>query len=423
MNSVLIVDDNIQNCYLLESILKGSGYKVIIARNGLEAFDLAKFDPPDVIVSDILMPVMDGFELCRRCKEDEVIYSIPFIFYTATYTEPKDEKFALSLGADRFVIKPQKPEILEKIILETLEKSVNREKIYPSIKNNEESDYLRQYNEVLFNKLEKKVSQLENEIFNRTLAEKKISQLNNELESRVRERTMQLENAMQELESFSYSISHDLKSPLRHISSFALMLKEVLNESLDENGKHYLDVIIESSSKMKKLIEDLLYFSRIGQREMIKQFVDLNRLVASVLNDSEMERQGRNISFNVSTLPVVKADSSMLRIVYTNMISNAVKFTSKKEQAVINIGFGEDDQDYILFVQDNGVGFDMKYSSKLFGVFRRLHNESDYEGTGIGLAIVRQIIKKHGGKTWAEGEPERGAIFYFNLSKNGEVNA
>jgi light-regulated signal transduction histidine kinase (bacteriophytochrome) len=199
------------------------------------------------------------------------------------------------------------------------------------------------------------------------------------------------------------------------------MLEELVGESLDEDGRRYLDVILESSFKMKKLIEDLLYFSKIGRSEMVKQFVDLNRLVPGILNEIEKEKHGRDISFNVSTLPAVKADSSMLRIVYTNLILNAVKFTSKREQAVINIGFGEDEQDYILFVQDNGTGFDMNYSSKLFGVFRRLHSETDYEGTGIGLAIVRQIIKKHGGKTWAEGKPERGAIFYFNLPKNGGV--
>jgi len=153
---------------------------------------------------------------------------------------------------------------------------------------------------------------------------------------------------------------------------------------------------------------------------MIKQKVDLNLLVTSVLKDFEVEKQGRDISFNILPLPEVRADSSMIRMVYVNLISNAIKYTSKKEHALIKAGFGEDKKEYILYIQDNGVGFEMEYVSRLFKVFRRLHSEKDYKGTGIGLAIVRQIVKRHGGKTWAEGEPDKGAIFYFTIPKNEE---
>ncbi len=422
MNRALIVDDNAENLYLLESILRGSGFEVLCSKNGSEALELAKREMPDIIISDILMPVMDGFEFCRKCKEDYLLKQIPFIFYTATYTEPKDEEFALSLGADRFIIKPQKPDMLEKVIRETLEESRQDGSSLSYKPLGEEAEFLRLHNEVLFSKLEHKVAQLENEITNRKLAEKKITKLNNELEARVKERTLQLENALQELESFSYSVSHDLKTPLRHISSFAEMLKNEYNNSLDIKGSHYLDAIVESSEKMKHLIDDLLYFSRMSHSELVKKKIDLNLLVEDVLKGFEIEKQGRDINFTVLSLPEVSADSSMIRIVFQNLISNAIKFTSKTDHAIIKIGVGEDSNDYIMFIQDNGAGFDMAYSSKLFGVFRRLHSGKDYEGTGIGLAIVRQIIKRHGGKTWAEGEPDKGAVFYFTLPKNEVEN-
>ncbi len=417
MNKTLIVDDNLQNRYLLESILKGSGYRVISAKNGMEALELITKELPDIIISDILMPVMDGFELCRKCKEDERLKQIPFLFYTATYTEPKDEQFALSLGADKFIIKPQKPEILEKMIRETLEEYMRGDQTLPSKPLGEEAEFLRQYNEVLFSKLEKKVFQLENEVNSRKLAEKKITQLNSDLEHRVRDRTIQLENALQELESLSYSVSHDLKTPLRHINSFALLLKSDFEKVLNEKGEHYLDVIIESSVKMTNMIDDLLYYSSLGQKELIKQKINLNLLVENVIQDFEFEKKGRDIVFNLTPLPEVRADSSMLRIIYTNLISNAVKYTLNVEHAVITAGYGEDKENYILFIKDNGVGFEMSHAAKLFGVFQRLHNEKDYEGTGVGLAIVRQIVKRHGGKIWAESQSGKGAIFNFTIPK------
>lgn len=415
MNKTLIVDDNFQNLYLLESILKGTGYSVITARNGSEALDLAKKEKPDIIISDILMPVMDGFEFCRKCREDESLKVIPFIFYTATYTEPRDEEFALSLGADRFIIKPQKPEILARIIHEVLEEYSREGRINHEKPLGEEAEILRQYNAVLFNKLEKKVIQLETEILNRRLAEKEVRKLNDKLEIMVRERTSKLEDALLELESFSYSVSHDLKTPLRHINSFAMTLKGKIEKSLDEKELHYLDVIIESSEKMSRLIDDLLFFSRMGRSDMIKQKIDLNRLLAGILADLDVDVKERNIIFKVSDLPVIIADSSMLRIVFMNLITNAVKFTSKKDEALIEIGFSEDEGYYNFFVKDNGAGFNMNYAEKLFGVFKRLHSEKDYEGTGIGLATVRQIIKRHGGNTWAKGETDRGAVFYFSI--------
>lgn len=249
-------------------------------------------------------------------------------------------------------------------------------------------------------------------------AQEQISRLNADLERRVRERTSQLEAANEELEAFSYSVSHDLRAPLRHIDGFSDLLAKHLKDGLDDKAKRFLKTISESAKRMGMLIDDLLVFSRMGRADMRQATVDLEQAVRETIQSSQHECEGRNIVWKNGRLPKVKADPPMLRQVLANLIGNAVKYTRPRDPAEIAIGCTEESgQEVVIFVRDNGVGFDMKYAEKLFGVFQRLHRAEDFEGTGIGLANVRRIILRHGGKTWAESKVGEGATFYFTLPK------
>jgi signal transduction histidine kinase/uncharacterized membrane protein affecting hemolysin expression len=251
--------------------------------------------------------------------------------------------------------------------------------------------------------MQARLEQMEAEIFRSTQAVKSANQ--------------QLHAANAELEAFSYSVSHDLRAPLRHIDGFANLLQKQSGAVLDAQGQRYLATISGAARQMGRLIDDLLSFSRMGRAHMQLGTVDQDSLVAAVIQDGHFSTPGQPIDWQVAPLPRVQADQAMLRQVWANLISNAVKYSGKVAQPRIEIGAqaSPDSPEHVFFVRDNGAGFDMRYRDKLFGVFQRLHAAAEFEGTGIGLANVRRIISRHGGRTWAEGEPGRGATFYFSL--------
>ncbi|HMC28397.1 MAG TPA: ATP-binding protein, partial [Verrucomicrobiae bacterium] len=238
-------------------------------------------------------------------------------------------------------------------------------------------------------------------------------------EQRCRQRTAELDAALRELDAFSYSVSHDLRAPLRHIDGFVEMLQQRLGQSLDASSKEYLGIISAAAKQMGTLIDALLSFSRSSRAPIFNSQVALDKLVQSVVRDLRFEWEGRQVEWIIESLPTVEGDPTLLRQVLLNLIGNALKFSRKREKPRIEVSASDQGSEWMIQVRDNGAGFDMQYAGKLFGVFQRLHPATDFEGIGIGLANVRRIVQRHGGRTWAEGSPGAGATFYFSLPRAG----
>jgi PAS domain S-box-containing protein len=245
------------------------------------------------------------------------------------------------------------------------------------------------------------------------ITERRLAQA--ELERRVNERTAELAEANRELESFTYSVSHDLRAPLRHVHGYAEILRDDYAQTLPEDAQAVVKRIVIGTENMSRLVDDLLRLARIGRQELALRPTNLNLLVQEVLDELKSETAQRNIDWKIQTLPEVSADPGLMKIVFTNLISNAVKYSRNRDRAVIEIGSRDEAGAPVFFIRDNGVGFNMKYADKLFGVFQRLHKQEQFEGTGVGLAIVDRIIRKHRGRIWAESEPDKGSTFYFTL--------
>ncbi|WP_161622746.1 sensor histidine kinase, partial [Cesiribacter andamanensis] len=389
---ILLVDDREENLLALETILRCENYQFVKARSGRQALKCL-LDDQDfyLIIMDVVMPDMDGFETAELIYNREKLKNIPIIFLTAMDIEENIYK-GYESGAIDYIGKPVIPAILRAKVRAFVELSQKNKRLLA------QEEKLRTINK-----------NLEREIHERKLSEEKIKALNKDLEERLAE--------LQSLDAFAGSVSHDLMSPLNNISGLTRILANQYSQQLDEGGKKMVGLIQESSQKMSKLVKNLLLFSRQANAELIKDELDMNDMVGGVLREIESYRSVEGISIRVQELPKALCDGNMVKQLWINFITNAIKYSQKMEQPSIEIGSFQEDQTAVYFVRDNGVGFDMKDYDKLFGPFKRLHNASDYEGTGIGLTIVKRIIERHGGKVWAESTPGKGATFYFTLEK------
>jgi signal transduction histidine kinase len=399
---ILIVDDTPDSLKILSRMLKERGYRVRPATSGRHALKSTAARRPDLILLDVKMPEMDGYEVCRRLKSDQHSRHVPVIFISALgETAKKVEGF--EAGGVDYITKPfETEEVLARVDIH-LQLHELTERMKQKVL--EQNDELTRTNQ-----------QLRQEIEERRRAEQELKKHHEHLEELVRGRTAQLEAANKEMHAFTYTVSHDLRAPLRHIDGFIGLLQNKTGTVFDEQGRHYMTAISEAAQKMGLLIDDLLSFSRMGRHTPSFKKVALEELVHDILRQFEPDTAGRKIEWRIGDLPVVNGDEAMLRVVLINLISNALKFTRPRQEAKIEIGsLPEKISEVVIFVRDNGVGFDMAYAGKLFGVFQRLHRVEEFEGTGIGLANVRRIIARHGGRVWAESKTDQGATFYFTL--------
>lgn len=364
---ILIVDDRPENLITLRKVLQDLDVELVEATNGNDALKETLYHEFALALLDIQMPGMDGYELASILREEDKTANLPFIFISAVYTDNLNVFKGYEKGAFSFITKPFQPEIL-----------INKVKFF-------------------IEKHQQEIALIE---------------LNKDL----KRKNQDLESMNKELESFSYSVSHDLRSPLRSINGYAAILKEEHEEDLKEDAKRLLNNITRSALKMSDLIDSLLTLSRLGRKERNIRRFDTKILVERVLKELAVEKENKNIDLRVKELPQMKGDPELLKQVYVNLISNAIKYSSKEENPVVEIGAKGEGDDTVYYVKDNGAGFNMEYKEKLFGVFQRLHGTKEFEGIGIGLAIVKRIINSHGGKVWAEGKVNEGATFYFTLN-------
>jgi len=380
--TLLLIDDKAANIFALEQLLEKQDRVFLKAANGKEGLKIALNQDVDLIILDVQMPEMDGFEVAKILKSNKRTTDIPIIFASAEKKGRNAVIQGFDEGAVDYLAKPLDPELTKAKVSVLLKIQWQKREL-----------------------IEKNIS-LEK-------ADAKIKQLNSDLKKNLE----QLELANKELESFSYSVSHDLRAPIRSLIGYSKILEEELARKVSDEAKQALTFIQENSGKMNKMIDDLLEFSKLGKKEIRKSEINMSALVQKVVADMyNLLPHHAHIAVH-EVLPAT-ADYALLTHVWVNLISNAIKYSSKNTSSKVELGSHREENEMIYYVKDNGAGFDMKYSSKLFGVFQRLHKASEFEGTGVGLAIVQRIVSRHGGRIWAEAKVNEGATFYFSLPHN-----
>lgn len=565
MAKILVIDDRPVNREFLVTLLSYAGHQVLEAGEGAEGLAAVRANRPDLVITDILMPTMDGVEFAAKLRAEPGCEGIPVIFYTATYRVRDAKLLAASCGVKHVLSKPCEPELILRTVNEVLGRAATRQRLVSE--NSEQSrlaallelhldlaverevqplldtfcraakaimdtDYAgigvygdngqtlsgfsiqgasleardfsgwgaglfallpeahsvrlddlrgrlpavglpashppirtflgvriatnrRVYgwiyfgdktgerdftvadervartlasqvatvyeNLILLEDQARRTEELDLEVKKRRRAQEELQRLNSELEQRVDRRTAQLKATVEELEAFSYSVSHDLRAPLRALVGYSQILVEDSGDILGEEGKRQLNVITSEAGRMGQLIDDLLDFSRFGRLPLEARIIDVADVAKRVFESLTADKMKTAPRFVLGPLPQVQADRAMLRQVFVNLLGNAIKFSSPKPEPTIEVEGHEERYQNIYCVRDNGVGFDERYKAKLFSVFQRLHSEAEFEGTGIGLALVQRIIHRHGGRVWAEGRLNEGACFHFSLPRTEDA--
>jgi signal transduction histidine kinase len=407
--NILLVDDRPDKLLAMETIISDLGQNIVKASSGREALRCLLEEDFAVILLDVNMPGLDGFETAHLIRQRKSSEHVPIIFVSGISDTETHLSRGYSLGAVDYILTPVVPEVL-------------RAKVSVFVELFKATAQLRQAH----NELEMRVQQrteelavvnesLQAEIVERQRVEEEIRRLNSALEQRVEERTAALVTANQELETFTYSIAHDLRAPLRQIHGYAQILQDEFAADFSEQARHYFSRIQNRGESMGRMVDDLLKLFGIAKQELTHESIPLDALVDEVLTELKTESNGRSIEWRIGRLPIVSGNRGLIKQVFANLLSNAVKYTRPRQPAIIEVGQNETPQGFTIFVKDNGVGFDMKHVGKLFGIFQRLHHSEDFPGTGIGLALVARIVEKHGGKIWAEGQVDHGASFFFTL--------
>lgn len=377
--TILIIDDDPNKTTTLESIIADCGAEIIKCTSGMDGLRWLLNNEPAVILLDVNMPVMNGFETAAMIRKRKRSEHTPIIFITAYSTDAKEVSAGYSFGAVDYLFTPVVPQILKSKV-------------------------------DVFIDLFRMNLQMKNHLAIIQKANLDIQELNKSLV----EKSDSLAELNKELEAFTSTVSHDLRAPLRHISSFLELLKKRLT-NMDEKSVKFMNTISESAVRMDTLITDLLAFAKIGKVEFRKFEVDCNWMVNEIIDEFKIEFEHRKIVWKIADMPKIFADRNLLKQVWANLISNAVKYTSTRDEAIIEIKYERLKEHHQFTIKDNGAGFKMEYIDRLFGVFQRLHTQTEFPGTGIGLANVKKIVSKHGGEVWAKSEINNGAEFGFSI--------
>jgi two-component system sensor histidine kinase/response regulator len=386
ISSILLVDDEQANLDALEAVLESLGQRLIRATRGEQALRCVLEHDFAVILLDVQMPGMSGIETAALIRARERSRTTPIIFLTGMMRTAEMVFSGYSAGAVDYLMKPLEPEVL-------------RAKV------------------AVFVELDRARHELEQEVSERVRIAEQVSELNNAL----RQKNDDLLAANSDLEAFCHSVSHDLRMPLRHIHSYISILEASASSKLNSEERRHVSTVQKAALRMTRLIDDLLAFSRIGRAAMHRQRIRMTELIEETFQDLAPDLTNRRIDWQRHAIPDTMGDPQLMKQVWVNLLANAVKYTRPRDPARIEIGAEETDDEIIYYVKDNGVGFNMQYADRLFGVFQRLHTETDFEGTGVGLANVRRIVQRHGGRTWAEGAEGRGATVYFSLPAAGNA--
>jgi two-component system sensor histidine kinase/response regulator len=391
---ILLVDDQPENLLSASAVLEPLGEAIFKAESGKEALRYVLDHDFAVIVLDVMMPEMDGFETAAFIRQRERSRHTPIIFLTALGRSEEHMRISYDLGAVDYLTKPFVPEVLSakvKVFVELHRKTL----------------LLHQQSQLL----ESRNAELQQAISRSRRAEQEITELNRSLEQQI----SRLNEVNQELETFSYSVSHDLRGPLNRMAGFSKALLELQGGQLDGQSKVYLERIDASARRASDLVEDLLQFSRLARVEFQETNVDISALAREIAGDLALREPERPVEFVIPNGITARADGTLVRAALLNLFENAWKFTRRRNPARIEFGTEETPAGRAFFVRDNGAGFDMADYGRLFQPFQRLHRPADFEGTGIGLATVDRIVRRHGGTVWAHGEVDRGATFYFTI--------